>query len=851
MKKIIALGLVCSIASMALVVPVDYNIQSVDDGYTYAVSSDYEVWSAPYTEKILQSTSISYDGYKSDPAVDLDMARAETETAQLVITAKENIGSYDFEVTDLTNASGDVIKKEDIEVYSAMYVNVIYLYDSARNYTKGYFPDAMLPIEKTVEYGENTVSKDCNQSIYVSVPTKWDQPVGMYTGTFTLKVNDDIISVPVSVRVRDCTVNTKVTSKSTFSSTWTHYLGELDATQRMTDNYHKALMKYRLCPSWIVDDKSYDEEEIDYLCEKVVELYNYGSDEELFGKGADRFTNFTLPLGFGGSGDSVRIPALKMLNKIAEVSCREGVDFVKRAYFYSVDEPEANNNFSGQKAFHETFIQTRSEFVQQLEGRRDELKLKYNVTDEFINELLESAENLHDLVTQSYMQKYDGYVDTWVPTFDSYDNPTAVKKYQEQNSERWWYGCVVPLCPYPTYHVSDILLSPRVLGWLQSYYDVTGNLYWSTDQWAGYHVIPGEGRAYRFSDDYYAEAGPYDDIAGEGYLFRPGKKYGIDGPIPTIRLDAIRDGLEEYEMMQEIKEIYAKAGQYEHKDWSANAIFTELLAPLASGMKIGATSKAFAASKKVLLDLFELAQNGVCLVDYKDDGKGNVSYKLYIPEGASITASVGNETSSQVLSAGTLKTYSVDMRTTDASKISFNVKVGEKSLSLEMSLPGKVTIIDATELIGSFSGDLADVRAVNAADIVAGKSGQFVEFSISQVPGSASYGYQYIRLTDDVLKNISVLLSKVSFSFYWGGSSSLPFRLCVKYKDGRAIVEEYKGNLKKGMNEVIWGNLNTKSWKTGEIEYIEFCFDDKNIGTELPARTVYFESLSLYYAAED
>ena len=91
----------------------------------------------------------------------------------------------------------------------------------------------------------------------------------------------------------------------------------------------------------------------------------------------------------------------------------------------------------------------------------------------------------------------------------------------------------------------------------------------------------------------------------------------------------------------------------------------------------------------------------------------------------------------------------------------------------------------------------------------------------------------------------------MSFSFYWREEDDLPFRLCVKYKDGRTIVEEYKGNLRYGINDIVWDNLDTKAWKNGEIEYIEFCFDDKNIGTELPARKVYFESLSLYKVAED
>lgn len=854
MSGVLACAVVLS--SVIMPAPVRYTTQSnstavmAESDNDYVSTADYDVWSAPYTEKILRETTIDYSRYKSMPTVALDMARAETETSQIVITAKKDIKSYDLTVTDLKSASGDVISKEKIDVYSAMYVYVDYLYDSVRKYPKGYFPDAMLPMEKTVEYAENNIPAKVNQSIYVSVTSLWNQPAGTYTGTFTLTIDGKKTDIPVSVKVRDCMVNTKVTSKSLFSDNWTHMFGELDATQRMTDQYHKALMKYRLCPSWIVDDKGYNEEDAEYLAQKVLELYRYGTDEELFGKGADRFTNFNLPIGFGSTGEGAINASIMFLNKLVEYSCKEGVNLLKLAYFYTVDEPEANGNFQGQKAAHEMFTTVKARFTALLNENKNTYKANYNISDEFYNELLESAEGLKDIVTQSYMAKYDGYIDTWCPTFDSYDSASDIAIYQQQNDERWWYGCVVPLAPYPTYHVSDILLSPRVCGWLQSYYDVTGNLYWSTEQWAGYHILPGEGRAYRFSDDYYSEAGPYDNIAGEGYLFRPGKKYGIDGPIATIRLDAIRDGLEEFEMMESIKEIYTAAGQNEHTDWSANKIMTELLAPLATGMQVGATSEAFAKSRTTLLELYELAEKGVCLVDYNDNGKGVVSFKMYVPEGADITSSEGSVTSSKKLNSGTLKTFVVDMKTAKTSTMTFTVKVSGNSYTLDMALPGKVTIINAADLTSAITGDLIEngVKVVNASDYVSGREGKFVELSLSEISASDSYGYQYVRLTSDTLKQLNSTLSKALFSFYYDGEGSLPFRLCVKYKNSLSIVEEYKGYLTNGINEIIWGNLNTKSWKNGEVEYIEFCFDDKNIGTAIAFRKVYFEGMTFYGA---
>lgn len=853
MKKILSHILLCAAVFSTAVLPnaMGFAVAETTDVLenTAITTSNYDIWSAPYTEKILRETTINYDAYKSAPGVELDMARAETETSQIVITAKKTIESYNLTVSDLTNSNGDVIESENIQAYSAMYVYVSYLYDSVRNFPKGYFPDAMLPIEKTVEFEENFVPANVNQSIYVSVTSLWNQPAGKYTGTFVLTIDGKNYDIPVSVNVRDCMVSTAVTSKSIFSDNWTHALGELDATQRMTDNYHKALMKYRLCPSWIVDDKKETEADAEYLAQKVWEMYEYGSNEELFGEGADRFTNFTLPLGFNSTGDATVKAALMFLNKFVELSCEKGVDFVERAYFYCVDEPEANNNFNGQKAAHEMFVKVKTNLVSNIEANKTSLMDRYGVSEEFVNGLLESANNLHDIVTQSYIEKYDGYIDTWCPTFDSYDSPYDIQKYKEQNDERWWYGCVVPLAPYPTFHVSDIMLSPRVLGWLQSYYGVTGNLYWSVDQWAGYHILPGEGRAYRFSDNYYTEAGPYDNVAGEGYLFRPGKRYGIDGPIPTIRIDAIRDGLEEYEMMESIKEIYSATARMEHRNWSADTMFAELLSPLASGMQVGATSSAFAKSRKTLLELFELAEQGVCLTDYQDNGKGKVTYKLYVPEGASVTASVGTMTNSDKLTDGTLYTYVVDMQTASALEVTFSITVEGKSYLLTMALPGQVIVINAETLTGNLTGDVTEdgIKVVSAADIFAGAEGNWVELTLKAIDAADSYGYQYVRLTSDVLKQINVSMSKAVFNFYNEGEK-IPFKLYAKYENNRSIFGEYTGYLSSGKNEIVWANLNTKSWKYGDIEFLEFCFDDQITGTALPSRKVYFEGMSLYSA---
>ena len=53
--------------------------------------------------------------------------------------------------------------------------------------------------------------------------------------------------------------------------------------------------------------------------------------------------------------------------------------------------------------------------------------------------------------------------------------------------------------------------------------------------------------------------GSYPD--GDGFLAYPGKPAGIDGPASTIRLEQIRQGLEDYEALTMLADLAARAKQ--------------------------------------------------------------------------------------------------------------------------------------------------------------------------------------------------------------------------------------------------------------------------------------------------
>jgi hypothetical protein len=154
----------------------------------------------------------------------------------------------------------------------------------------------------------------------------------------------------------------------------------------------------------------------------------------------------------------------------------------------------------------------------------------------------------------------DNYVDIWCPLFGFIDRKTINEKIA-QGDEVWSYTALVQ--PPPSYHPQYKLVKDknapywhidrppivyRIPLWINKQYNIKGLLYWTTTGWyndKGPWLEPW--------------LGPYPEryANGGGLLIYPGKEAGFDGPVSTIRLKNIRDGLEDYEYFA----ILEKMGQ--------------------------------------------------------------------------------------------------------------------------------------------------------------------------------------------------------------------------------------------------------------------------------------------------
>ena len=105
-----------------------------------------------------------------------------------------------------------------------------------------------------------------------------------------------------------------------------------------------------------------------------------------------------------------------------------------------------------------------------------------------------------------------------------------------------------------------------MLQWLQFKFGVEGNLYWCTDYWN--------------SKDVWTDPATMGTANGEGFLFYPSKeKLGF---VTSIRLEAVRDGNEDYEYLNILTNRLAKTMSPE----TARARAAAMVAPVGTDLTV-------------------------------------------------------------------------------------------------------------------------------------------------------------------------------------------------------------------------------------------------------------------------
>lgn len=91
----------------------------------------------------------------------------------------------------------------------------------------------------------------------------------------------------------------------------------------------------------------------------------------------------------------------------------------------------------------------------------------------------------------------------------------------------------------PNLHIDMDAMSHRTLPWQQKREGFQGLLYWQTTYWEKKFIQDPWQEMDTIGTGYY----------GDGSLLYPGNKVGVNGPVTSVRLEVLRDGLKDYDYL--------------------------------------------------------------------------------------------------------------------------------------------------------------------------------------------------------------------------------------------------------------------------------------------------------------
>ncbi len=413
--------------------------------------------------------------------------------------APEGDRTFSLSLTEFSNGKGNTLRTE-------LFYERYYLVDGTM------VPDALPPLT-----GDIQVSAGNSQGFYIKVWADADEVAGLYTADLTVKdaATGKVIKVAtVYTYVWDFSLSEETALKTAVGTSSGHLQTSYVTEHNMTDvsvgelykRYYDFLLENRLC-GYIMP--------YTFTNENVWEYINN-----------PRVNTFQIK-----TKDAAAAYALLSGNPEA----------AKKAYFYPIDEP---TNMTG---------------LNKLKDLTTELDTIYpdnRVISPFFTNI-----NVDDSTDQvGFMSNYLNIWNTKVFAFTprKYDFIPGVQylmtKEQEDRfgtfSERmekevaggddlWVYFCWEPGSPYTNWLLTGDGTEPIVSIWQCRNTKCTGILYWATTKWTENLSTSPAGV----------------EVWGDGCLMHSGAEYGLYEPVSSLRLENIRDGIQDYQMLHMVEEM--------------------------------------------------------------------------------------------------------------------------------------------------------------------------------------------------------------------------------------------------------------------------------------------------------
>jgi hypothetical protein len=449
----------------------------------------------------------------------LASARNEFESAQVVIEAPwRAVTIKEITFTDLVGPGGATIPASALKWERVGYVNTTATPPYFAERGLGSYPDPLMPA------GEFTVEKLSRVPVWITLKTPKDCPAGEYIGKLALAPQEEKPStVSLKLKVWNFALTDQTHLKTMtwlgggvirafYGNPWTP---QGDQKQRdLVRAYEDLLLEHRLGPGGeVVSTLKKGRDGYDF---KTIDA----NLERLIGAGMNCFIMATAP-NLHRQKQTAYTP--EFIREFSEKIKTYGDHLREKGwadmgYVYVYDE-------APKSAWPEV--------------KRIDRAIKAAAPDVRILQCLNQPEGVKELTG------FADVFDVYVPQY----HKAGVAASQKRGAEVWLAVCCYPM-DHPNFFIEYPLLDVRATFWLCWKYKVNGFEYWSPNAWG-----PNSQKKGAKWPDVPWIANTFGRYNGDGYLIYPGKH---GKPYSSIRFEAFRDGVEDYEYLWMLNDLLTK-----------------------------------------------------------------------------------------------------------------------------------------------------------------------------------------------------------------------------------------------------------------------------------------------------
>ena len=470
-----------------------------DDGIS--VWFDHPTQKVPKT--VVEPTDLS--GYT------INMAKNESENAQYFVAPSKDM-NVSITVDPFDDGNGNTIVPE-------------ITYEFYHNIAHEMIPDALLDLKAPI-----SVAAGNSQAFMIRLTTTKDTPAGLYNSVihvFDADTGKEIKRSPIAVKVYDFALTDETALRTSFAL-WPSYVSNsypaggdgYDSTEwnDVMKNYYEFFFKYRInimdLPYGLTSSRGVAIMNDARVNTARWSVYDYSAWDDLVNDGyTEKPMWLSKIIYYPGEADEPRTEAhFVALKNAAEKAAAIDPDYrmvipIERDLELTTAGAITNINKSDWDSV--AFVMNYT-------------NIYCPKLDAFTPRELSRRGGATFLQSVAQDNKYGVYYD-------------RVREGVKKGGELWAYICINPTQPYCNWQIDNDGTEAIVSLWQMKQLGVTGMLYWAVDYW---------------NVSYWRTSEPWEhNSKGDGMLIYSGHIQHSLYPVPTIRLELIRDGIEDYQML--------------------------------------------------------------------------------------------------------------------------------------------------------------------------------------------------------------------------------------------------------------------------------------------------------------